>query len=57
MVNKKGGKQYEKILVVLSVLFVGFMMFLDYQKSKINTVIPEFTDEQIQFICNEEGLL
>lgn len=46
-----------KILVVLSLLFLGFMMFLDYQNSKINTVIPEFTDEQIQFICNEEGLI
>lgn len=45
-----------KILVVLSILFVGFMMFMDYQDSKINTAIPEFTNEQIQFICNEEGL-
>lgn len=46
-----------RFLVILSVLFIGFMMFMDYQNSKINTVIPEFTDEQIQFICNEEGLI
>lgn len=46
-----------KFLVVLSILFLGFMMFLDYQSNKINTVIPEFSDEEIQFICNEEGLL
>lgn len=46
-----------KILVVLSILFVGFTMFMEYQQNKKPTVIPEFTDEQIQFICNEEGLL
>lgn len=46
-----------KFLVVLSLLFVGFMMFLEYQQNKKPAVIPEFTDEQIQFICNEESLI
>ena len=47
----------KKILVVLSLLFLGFMMFMEYQQNKKPAIIPEFTDEQIQFICNEEGLL
>ena len=49
-----------KFLVVLSILFLSFMMFMefmDYQKNKKSAVIPEFTDEQIQFICNEKGLI
>ena len=46
-----------RFLVILSILFVGFMMFLDYQQNKRPSVIPEFTDEEIQFICNEEGLI
>lgn len=45
-----------RFLVIMSILFLGFMMFLDYQKNKL-TAIPEFTDEQIQFICNEKGLI
>lgn len=46
----------KKILVVLSLLFLGFMMFMEYQQNKKPAIIPEFTDEQIQFICNEEEL-
>ena len=46
-----------KFLVIMSILFLGFMMFVDYQQNKKPAVIPEFTDEQIQFICNEEGLI
>ena len=43
-----------KFLVIVSILFLGFMMFLDYKQE---TVIPQFTDEEIEFICNEEGLI
>lgn len=46
-----------RFLVIMSILFLSFMMFVDYQQNKKPTVIPEFTDEQIQFICNEEGLI
>ena len=46
-----------KFLVIMSILFLGFMMFMEYQQNKKSAVIPEFTDEQIQFICNEEGLI
>ena len=45
-----------RFLVILSILFLGFMMFMDY-KNRPKTMIPEFTDEQIQFICREEGLI
>ncbi len=46
-----------RFLVIMSILFLGFMIFVDYQQNKKPAVIPEFTDEQIQFICNEEGLI
>jgi hypothetical protein len=46
-----------KFLVVLSILFLSFMMFMDYQKNKKSAVIPEFSDQEIQFICNEENLI
>ena len=45
-----------RFLVIMSILFLGSMMFVDYQQNKKTAVIPEFTDEQIQFICNEEEL-
>ena len=42
-----------KFLVVLSILFA----FWGYQEIKKSDLIPEFTEEQIEFICNEEGLI
>lgn len=41
-----------KFLVIISILF----LFLGYQEIKKSDLIPEFTKEQIEFICNEEGL-
>lgn len=46
-----------RFLVIMSILFLGFMMFMDYQQNKPNVIIPEFSDEQIEFICNEEDLI
>lgn len=46
-----------RFLVIMNILFLGFMMFMDYQQNKKPAVIPEFIDEQIEFICNEEGLI
>ena len=46
-----------KFLVIVSILFLGFMMFTEYQQNKRPTVIPKFSDEEIEFICNEEGLI
>lgn len=46
-----------RFLVVLSILFLGFMMFMDYQENKKSAIIPEFSDQEIQFICNEENLI
>jgi hypothetical protein len=49
-----------RFLVVLSILFLSFMMFMefmDYQENKKSAVIPEFSDQEIQFICHEEDLI
>ena len=46
-----------RFLVVLSILFLGFMMFIDYQENKKSAIILEFSDQEIQFICNEENLI
>ena len=43
-----------KFLVVLSILFLSFILFIDYKQK---TVFPQFTDEEIEFICKEEGLI
>ena len=46
-----------KFTVIMSILFLGFMMFNEHQQNKSLGLIPAFTDEEIQFICNEEVLL
>lgn len=49
-----------KFLVVLNILFLGFMMFMEfmnYQENKKPSIIPEFSDQEIQFICHEEDLI
>lgn len=46
-----------RFLVIMSILFLGFIMFMEYQQNKKPAVIPEFSDQEIQFICNEEGLI
>lgn len=45
-----------KILFLLSILFVLVMMFVDYKQGFNCCPIPQFTDEQMQAICIEEGI-
>ena len=45
-----------KFLVIMSILFLGFMMFLEFQKNEKTSTIPEFTEEQYEAICIEEEL-
>lgn len=45
-----------KILFLLSILFVLVMMFMDYKQGINYSPIPQFTEQELQFICNEEGL-
>lgn len=45
-----------RFLVIMSILFLSFMMFMEYQQNKKPVIIPEFSDQEIEFICNEEGL-
>lgn len=45
-----------KILFLLSILFLVVMMFVDYKQGINYSPIPQFTDEQMQAICIEEGI-
>ena len=45
-----------KILFLLSMLFLGLMMFVDFKQGINYCPIPQFTDEQMQAICIEEGI-
>lgn len=45
-----------KILFLLSILFVLVMMFVDYKQGFNCSPIPQFTEEQMQIICIEEGI-
>lgn len=45
-----------KILFLLSILFVLVMMFVDYKQGFNCSPFPQFTDEQMQAICIEEGI-
>lgn len=45
-----------KILFLLSMLFLVVMMFVDFKQGINYCPIPQFTDEQMQAICIEEGI-
>lgn len=45
-----------KILFLLSILFVLVMMFVDYKQGFNFSPIPQFTEQELEFICNEEGI-
>ena len=45
-----------KILFLLSMLFLVVMMFVDFKQGINYYPIPQFTDEQMQAICIEEGI-
>lgn len=45
-----------KYFIILSILFLGFIMITDYMETKNNCIIPQFTKEEMQQICIEEGL-
>ena len=45
-----------RFLFLLSILFVLVMMFVDYKQGFNCSPIPQFTDEQMQAICIEEGI-
>ena len=43
----------KKIVLIFSLIVVAVGL---YNHNQNNNPLPQFTDEQIQFICNEEGL-
>ena len=43
----------KKIVLIFSLIVVAIGL---YNHNQNKNIIPEFTDEQIQFICVEEGL-
>ena len=49
-----GERKMKKLLIILSILFIGLMMLNDY-KTSLNDP-PTFTDEQNYEICIEEGI-
>ena len=44
----------KKVVLIFSLIVVAIGL---YNNNPNNNPFPQFTDEQIQFICNEEGLL
>lgn len=44
-----------KYLILLTFLFLGLMMFLDYKEFN-NCYFPQFTEEENIQICIEEGI-
>lgn len=43
-----------KFLIILSVLFIGLMMWNDYKG--MQCPFPQFTAEEMKQICLEEGI-
>ena len=43
----------KKIILIFSLIVIAISL---YNHNQNNNITPEFTDEQIQFICVEEGL-
>lgn len=46
----------KKIILIFSLIVIAVSLYNHNQNKNMN-IIPEFTDEQLEFICNEEGLL
>ena len=44
----------KKIILIFSLIVITVGL---YNHNQNNNPFPQFTDEQIQFICNEEGLI
>ena len=42
----------KKIVLIFSLIIIAFGLY-----NHNNNPFPQFTDEQIQFICSEEGLI
>ena len=45
----------KKIVLIFSLIVIVVSLYNHNQNKNMN-IIPEFTDEQLEFICNEEGL-
>ena len=45
----------KKIILIFSLIIIAVNLYNHNQNKNMN-IIPEFTDEQLEFICNEEGL-
>ena len=43
----------KKVVLIFSLIIIAVGL---YNHNQNNNPLPQFTDEQIQFICNEEGL-
>ena len=45
----------KKIILIFSLIVIAVSSYNHNQNKNMN-IIPEFTDEQLELICNEEGL-
>lgn len=43
-----------RILIILSIFFVGYRMWVDFHQPQYN--IPQFTVEEMELISIEEGI-
>lgn len=46
----------KRFLFLLSILFLLTMMFVDFKMGMNYSPFPQFTEEQLQIICIEEGI-
>ena len=45
----------KKVVLIFSLIVIAVGLYNHNQNKNMN-IIPEFTDEQLEFICNEESL-
>ena len=45
----------KKIILIFSLIVIAVCLY-NHNHNQNKNIIPEFTDEQLEFICNEEGL-
>ena len=47
----------KRLMIILSIIFLATMMMNDFNSSRIERLpIPQFTAEEMQAICIEEGI-
>ena len=47
----------KRLMIILSIVFLATMMMNDFNSSRVERLpIPQFTAEEMQAICIEEGI-